>query len=113
MVAVGRAWPGNRNDVVVFRETLGQTLLAHPGLSGDGGYRGIDTIRSPLRGPNGKVIKDRAYRRFRKRCAVVEHVLAWLKGHQVFRHCRRKGDSTDHAITGVAVLHNLKLEITA
>jgi hypothetical protein len=66
-VAVGKAWPGNRNDVVVVRETVGKTLPAHPRLSGDGGYRGIDTIRSPRRGPDGKIVKDRAYRRFRKR----------------------------------------------
>jgi hypothetical protein len=57
VVAVGRTWPGNRNDVVVFRGTLGRTLLAHPRLSGDGGRRGIGTIRSPRRGPDGKIIK--------------------------------------------------------
>ncbi|MEU5023098.1 transposase [Streptomyces milbemycinicus] len=113
VVAVGRAWPGNRNDVVVFLETLGQTVPAHPRLSGDGGYWGIGTVRSPLGGPNGKIIKDRAYRRFRKRRAVAEHALARLKDHQVLRQCRRKGDSTDHATIGVAVLRNLKLEIIA
>ncbi|MEU1595357.1 transposase [Streptomyces sp. NPDC005708] len=42
VVAVGEAWPGNRNDVVVFRETLGRTLPAHPRVSGDGAYRGCD-----------------------------------------------------------------------
>ncbi|MGY0058721.1 hypothetical protein ACWY4P_19585 [Streptomyces sp. LZ34] len=51
--------------------------------------------------------------RDRRVVAVAEHALARLKGHQVLRQCRRKGDSTDHAITGVAVLHNLELEITA
>ncbi|MGO4423550.1 transposase, partial [Streptomyces sp. MCAF7] len=112
-VAVGTAWPGNRNDVVVFRETLGQTLPAHPRLSGDGGHRGIDTIRSPRRQPDGKIVKDRAYRRFRKRRPIAEHTLARLKDHQILRQCRRKGDSIDHATAGAAALHNLKLEIAA
>ncbi|MEU1804020.1 transposase [Streptomyces sp. NPDC019937] len=72
IVAVGDTWPGNRNDVVVFRETLGRTLPDHPRLSGDGGYQGIERIRSPRREPDRKIIKDRAYRRFRKRRAVAE-----------------------------------------
>jgi hypothetical protein len=113
VAAVGKTRPGNRNDVVVFRETVGSTLPAHPRLSGDGGYRGIDRIRSPRRGPDGKIIKDRAYRRFRKRRAVAEHTLARLKDHQILRQCRRKGDSIDHAIAGIAALHNLKLEVAA
>jgi hypothetical protein len=32
-VAVGDSWPGNRNDIVVFRETLAATLHGHPRLS--------------------------------------------------------------------------------
>ena len=39
IVAVGDAWPGNRNDIVVFRETLAKTLPGHRRLSG---YRGSD-----------------------------------------------------------------------
>jgi hypothetical protein len=54
IVAVGDAWPGNRNDVVVFRETVGKTLPDHPRLSGDGGYQGIERIRSPGAGLTGK-----------------------------------------------------------
>ncbi|MEU5108330.1 hypothetical protein AB0H07_39750, partial [Streptomyces sp. NPDC021354] len=38
----------------------------------DGGYQGIERIRSPRRGPDRKIIKDQAYRRFRKRRAVAE-----------------------------------------
>jgi hypothetical protein len=113
VVAVGKAWPGNRNDIVVFRETLGKTLPAHPRLSGDGGYRGIETIRSPPRGPDGKIIKDPAYRPFRKRRAIAEHTLARLKDHQILRQCRRKGAGADYAIAGIAALHNLKLEVAA
>ncbi|GGJ32848.1 hypothetical protein GCM10010121_050010 [Streptomyces brasiliensis] len=111
MVAVGEAWPGNRNDVVVFRETLEATLPDHPRLSGDGGYRGVDRVRTPCRGPDGRIIKDRNYRRFRKSRAVAEHTIARLKDHQVLRPCRRRGHAINHAVAGVAALDNLKLDV--
>jgi hypothetical protein len=111
VVAVKDAWPGNRNDVVVFRETLQKTLPDHPRLSGDGGYRGCDRIRTPRRGVDGRIIKDRAYRRFRKRRAVAEHTIARLKDHQYLRQCRRRGNAINHAVAGVAALHNLKIDI--
>ncbi|MGY0055710.1 transposase [Streptomyces sp. LZ34] len=111
IVAVDDAWPGNRNDAVVFRETTGKTLPDHPRLSGDGGYPGIERIRSPRRGPDRKIIKDRDHRRFRKRRAVAEHTIARLKDHQVLRQCRRKGEGINHTVAGIAALHNLKLEI--
>ncbi|MCZ0997961.1 transposase [Streptomyces mirabilis] len=91
VVAVAEAWPGNRNDVVVFRETLGRTLPDHPGLSGDGGYRGSDRIRTPRRGTNGRIVKDWNYRRFRKRRAVAEHGGGGVR-------CARAGEM--HARTG-------------
>jgi hypothetical protein len=79
IIAVGDARPGKRNDVVVFRETVGKTLPDHPRLSGDGGYQGIERIRPPRRGPDRKIIKDRAYRRLRKRRAIAEHTITRLK----------------------------------
>ncbi|MGV9563707.1 transposase [Streptomyces sp. NPDC003480] len=111
VAAVSETWPGNRNDVIVFRETLGRTLPDHPHLSGDGGYRGSDRIRTPQRGPDGRIIKDRNYRRFRKRRAVAEHTIARLKDHQIHRQCRRRGEAINHAVAGVAALHNLKIDI--
>jgi hypothetical protein len=111
VVAVSTAWPGNRNDVVVFRETLGKSLPDHPRISGDGGYRGVDRIRSPRRGPDGRIVKDRNYLRFRKRRAVAEHTIARLKDHQILRQCPRRGSAIQHAVAGVAALHNLKLDI--
>jgi hypothetical protein len=111
IVAVGEAWPGNRNDTVVFRETLAKTLPEHPRLIGDGGYRGNPHITSPRRGPDGRIIPDRNHRRFRKRRARAEHTIARLKDHQILRQCRRRGTAVDHAIADVATLHNLKLDI--
>jgi hypothetical protein len=110
VVTVGEAWPGNWHDAVVFRETVGKTLPDHPRISGDGGYHGGRRIRTPRRGPNGRIIKDRNQRRFRKRRAVAEHVIARLKNHQILRQCRRRGNGIDHAVAGVAALHNLKLD---
>jgi DDE family transposase/DDE superfamily endonuclease len=112
VVAVGPGWPGNRNDVVVFRETVGVTLPAHRRLIGDGGYHGAPQVSSPRRGPDGRIIRDAAYRRFVRRRAVAEHTLARLKDWQVLRQCRRRGPGIDQAVAGVATLHNLRLEIT-
>ncbi|MDT0464162.1 transposase [Streptomyces gibsoniae] len=111
VVAVKDAWPGNRNDMVVFRETLAKTLPDHPRLSGDGGYRGCDRIHTPRRGPDGRIITDRTYRRFRKPRAVAEHTIARLKEHQILHQCRRRGNAINHAVAGVAALHNLKIDI--
>ena len=58
--------------------------------------------------PHGYVCDS--YRRFCKRRAVAEHTIARLKDHQILRQCRRRGKAIDHAIAGVAALHNLKLE---
>ena len=110
IIAAGEAWPGKRNDTIVFRETLGRTLPEHPRLIGDGGYRGNPHIQSPRRGPDGRIIRDRNYRRFRKRRARAEHTIARLKDHRILRRCRRRGNAIDHAIAGVAALHHLKPE---
>src|SRR2546423_1089423 len=77
VVAVGTARPGNRNDVTVFRETLAATVAAtgHRRLAGDGGYRGAPGVASPRRGPGQFIIRDRAWRRFVRRRAVIEHLL--------------------------------------
>ncbi|MER6980027.1 transposase [Streptomyces carpinensis] len=103
--------PATAMTLSFFRETLARTLPNHPRLSGDGGYRGSTRIRTPHRGPDGRIIKDRNYRRFRKRRAVAEHTIARLKDHQVLRQCRRHGNAINHAVAGVAALHNLKLDI--
>jgi hypothetical protein len=49
-MAAGQCWPGNRNDVVGARHTMGRLLDGHVVL-GDSGYRGITSITAPRRGP--------------------------------------------------------------
>jgi hypothetical protein len=83
-------------------------VAGHRRLSGDGGYRGAPEIRGPVRGPDGKIVKDAAYKRFRQRRAVIEHVIARMKDQ-----CRRKKNAIDYATAGVAVLYNLKIEFAA
>ena len=47
VVIAGQCWPGNRNDVVVARQTVTHLLAGQHEILGDGGYRGIDSITSP------------------------------------------------------------------
>lgn len=112
IVAVGEAWPGNRNDAPVFRETLGRdpAVARHPRLIGDGGYRGVAGVCAPRRGPDGRIVRDAAHRRFQRRRATVEHVIARLKDWEVLRRCRRRGAAIDHIARAVAALWNLRID---
>jgi hypothetical protein len=107
VVAVGGRWPGNRNDVVVARHTLAHLLAGGHTVLGDGGYRGIHTITTPRRDNTGRIICDHHYRAHRRIGARVEPVIARLKGWQILRQCRRRGNAINHSlhITG---LWNLK-----
>lgn len=111
VVTVSEAWPGNRNDSVVFKETVGSGVARHRRLIGDGGYQGVVGVTPPRRGPGGRIVRDAAWRRFRKRRATVEHVLAELKVWSVLRDCRWKGPGIDQSVRAVAALHNLRIEL--
>ena len=111
VVAVGEAWPGNRNDSVVFHATIGPEVTEHHRLIGDGGCRGVDGVTSPRRGPDGRIVRDETWRRFRKRRATVEHVLAELKVWSALRDCRCKGSGIDQSARAVTTLHNLRIEL--
>ncbi|MDM3927827.1 transposase family protein [Mycobacterium intracellulare subsp. chimaera] len=73
VVAVGRCWPGNRNDIVVARRTVAHLLNGdNRVILGDGGYRGIPTITTPARDRSGRIIHDDDYRAHRRVRARVE-----------------------------------------
>ena len=110
VVFVGHAWPGNRRDAVVFRETVPDEIVHHPRLIGDGGYQGVSGVGVPRRGPDGKMVRDLAWHRRRKRRATVEHVLAEMKVYPVLRDCRRRGPGTNEVVWAVATLHSLRKE---
>ena len=109
MITVGAAWPGNRNDVVVARATIAHLLTGQHQILGDGGYRGIASITSPRRGPDGRIIRDDSYRAHRRIRARVEHVIARIKDWQILRQCRRHGEAINHSLQIVAGLWNLKI----
>lgn len=115
IVDVGEAWPGNRNDVVVYRATVTATCREHPParVLADGAYRGEASVISPRRGPGGRIVCDRAYERFRRRRARAEHVIGELKAFTVLREIRHRDARIDHTIRAVAARHNLKLDVAA
>jgi iron complex transport system substrate-binding protein len=39
------------------------------------------------------------------------NTIARLKDHQILRPCRRRGHAINHAVAGIAALHNLKFAI--
>jgi DDE superfamily endonuclease len=107
VIAIGRCWPANRNDVIVTRHTVAELLDGRVVL-GDGEYRGIDTITSPRRGIDGRIIRDHHYQRHRRIRARVEHIIAQLKDWQILRQCRRCGGAINHSLHIVVGLWNLK-----
>ncbi len=111
VVDVGDAWPGNRNDTVVFRATVGHAVSEHLRLIGDGGYQGVTGVTPRKRQPDGRIIRDKAWRRFRKRRATTEHVLAALKVWSVLHDCRWRDTGIDQSVRAVATLHNLRSEM--
>jgi len=102
--------PGNRNDPVHYRGSVVEQLCKrHRRVLADGGYRGIPELVTPVF-RNGRIVRDRAWRRHRRRRARIEHAIARLKGWRVLRDHRRRGRHLDHTFRAVSFLHNLKLE---
>ncbi|MBT2508080.1 hypothetical protein J7I98_19750 [Streptomyces sp. ISL-98] len=99
-IAVGDSWPGNRNDIVVFRATMAEQVAGYRLLIGDGAYRSaLEAITSRN--------KSKA---FAKRRARAEHGIARLKDYKVLRQHRRRGGTIIDTARAVAVLHNLKID---
>ena len=108
VLVAGHCWPGNRNDVIVARQTVAHLLDGRVVL-GDGGYRGIASITTPPRNNTGRIIQDDHYREHRRIRARVEHVIARLKDWQILRQCRRRGHAVNHSLHIIAGLWNLKI----
>jgi hypothetical protein len=106
-VTVAERGPGNRNDTVHYRGSPVQTLCRqHRRVLADGGYRGIEELITPVfRG--GRIVRDGAWRRHRKRRARVEHAIARLKTWRVLRDHRRRACQVFVTVKAVAYLHNL------
>jgi hypothetical protein len=111
VVFVGEAWPGNRNDSVVYCAITAPEATKHPRLPGDDGYQGVAGVTLPRPGPRGRIIRDETWRRFRKRRATAEYVLDELKVWSVPRDCRWRGTGIDRSVRAVAAPHNLRIEM--
>jgi len=109
--ATSAGGPGNRNDPLQCRGSKVESLcLEHRRVLADGGYRGVAGLRIPVFRSN-RIVRDRAWRRHRRRRARVEHTLARLKDWRVLRDHRRRGRHLAATVAAVAVLHNLRLDL--
>lgn len=103
--------PGNRNDPIHYRGSAVEELCRYHGrVLADGGYRGVQELVTPVFRKN-RIVRDRIWRRHRRRRARVEHAIARLKDWRVLRDHRRRGQQLAVTIRAVAFLHNLRLKL--
>ena len=108
IVAIDGGGPGNRNDVVHYRDSHLQPLVAsHGRVLADGGYRGIPELRTP-RFEGNRIVRDHTWRRHRRRRARAEHAIARLKDWQMLHDHRRAGEHVPTTLAAVTYLHNIK-----
>lgn len=111
VVAVSAGGPGNRNDPVHYRGTEIEAMCREHGrVLADGGYRGVPHLVLPRFLAN-RIVRDRAWRRHRRRRARVEHAIARLKDWRVLRDHRRRGRHLMDTLRAVATLHNLRVQL--
>lgn len=91
------------------RHTVADLIGGTTTILGERGYRGIDTITGPRRGPDGRIIRDDHYRAHRHIRARVEHVIASIKDWQILRQCRPPGNAINHSLQTVTGLWNPKV----
>jgi len=109
VVATSAGGPGNRNDPVHHRGSSIEALRqAHSRVLADGGYRGIPELVTPIFRRN-RIVRDRAWRRHRRRRARIEHTTARLKNWRILRDHRRRAHHLPDTLKAVAYLHNLQL----
>jgi hypothetical protein len=110
VIATTAGGPGNRNDPVHYRGSSIESLCKlHGRVLADGGYRGVPELVTPTF-QGRRIVRDRRWRRHRKRRARVEHAIARLKNWRVLRDHRRRGSRLAQTIQAVAFLHNLQVE---
>ena len=109
VIALSGGGPGHRNDPIHYRGSAVEALCrSHARVLADGGYRGILELVAPTFQGN-RVVRDRRWKRHRKRRARVEHALARLKDWRVLRDHRRQDRFFMRTLAAVAFLHNLRI----
>lgn len=111
VIATSTGGAGNRNDPVHYRGSVVESLCkSHGRVLADGGYRGIHELDTPVfRGRC--IVRDRVWRRHRRRRARVEHAIARLKDWRILRDHRRRAVHLDDSLAAVGFLHNLQLDL--
>lgn len=110
IICVAGGGPGNRNDVVHYRNSDVEALCRdHGRVLADGGYRGVSELVTP-RFRGRRILRNAAWRRHRRRRARVEHAIARLKDWRVLRDHRRRGRHLIDTVRAVALLHNVRIE---
>ena len=111
VIATSAGGPGNRNDPIHYRNSAIQTLCqGHRRVLADGGYRGVPELATPIFRGN-RIVRDRRWRRHRRRRARVEHAIARLKDWRALRDHRRRGVHLPDTLQAVTLLHNLHLDL--
>jgi hypothetical protein len=111
IVATTAGGPGNRNDPIHYRGSAIESLCRwHRRVLADGGYRGVPELVTPVF-RNNRILRDRAWRRHRRRRARAEHAIARIKDWRVLRDHRRRGMHLGDTVAAVAFLHNLRLAL--
>lgn len=111
VVATTAGGPGNRNDPIHYRGSTVEALCkTHGRVLADGGYRGVPELVTPVFAHN-RIVRDRKWRRHRRRRASVEHAIARLKNWRVLRDHRRRGTHLASTLGAVVFLHNLQVEL--
>ncbi|WP_327277425.1 transposase [Streptomyces sp. NBC_01224] len=111
VVVVGRPLPGNRNDCRAWAESGAKAAVGNTMTIADGGYPGTGLVM-PHRRRKGEDLPDweqehnKSHKSVRAR---VEHAFARMKTWKILRDCRLRGDGVQHAMHGIARLHNLAL----
>lgn len=109
VIAIDGGGPGNRNDVVHYRDTdVQRRCVEHGRVYADGGYRGIPELHTPTFA-GGRIVRDTVWRRHRRRRARTEHCITRLKDWQILRDHRRHGRPLPATLRAVAYLHNLRI----
>jgi len=110
VIAISGGGPGNRNDPIHYEGSEVESLCRyHRRVLADGGYRGSRHLVTP-RFRGRRIVRDRAWRRHRRRRVRIEHTIARLKCWRVLRDHRRRGTHLLFTAQAVAVLHNLRME---
>jgi hypothetical protein len=111
VVVVGQPLPGNRNDCRAWAESGAKAAVGNTMTVADGGYPGTGLVMPHRRRqgedlPDWKQAHNKSPRQIRAR---VEHAFARMKTWKIPRDCRLRGDGVQHAMRGIARLHNLAL----